>query len=85
MKNISQASFGQHGYKIVTGAANTTPPADYNIVAVTVLAEASISTETTNTTRFPNMTTVTVPAGVTLYGSWSKVTLASGTVVCYMG
>lgn len=85
MKNISQASFGQHGYKIVTGAANTTPPTDHNIVAITVLADASVSTETTDTGRFPNMSTVSVPAGVTLYGSWSKVTLASGTVVCYMG
>jgi|TARA_B100000035_G_scaffold297431_1_gene290202 hypothetical protein len=81
MKNTALTSFGQHGYKIQNGAGSIEPSSGLNFVAVTVLAEAALTTESTDTTRFPNLSSVTVPAGATIYGSWSKVTATSGDVI----
>ena len=85
MKNTALTSFGQHGYKLITTTAATTPDTDTNFVAITVIADSTtVTTETTDTDRFPNMLTQAIPSGVTVYGSWSKITLGAGAVIAYM-
>ena len=84
MKNTSLTSFGQHGYKTLIGSGSITPHSGLNFVAVTALADSYLTTETTDTDRFPNLT-CDVPAGVTIYGSWTKITATSNDkIIAYM-
>lgn len=85
MKNTNLTSFGQHGYKLITDVTATTPTDGFNFVAITPIADnTTVTTETTDTGRFPNMASTAIPTGVTVYGSWNKITLGAGAVIAYM-
>ena len=85
MKNTSLTAFAQHGYKIKDGAGAIEPDSGLNFVAVTALKGSEITTTTTDTDRFPNLSSVTLPAGATIYGSWNKITATSGDfIIAYM-
>ena len=85
MKNTNLTAFGQHGYKVITTTDATTPTDGYNFVAVTALADSTtLTTATSDTNRFPNMATQSIPTGVTVYGSWNSITLGAGAVIAYM-
>jgi hypothetical protein len=85
MKNTNLTAFGQHGYKVITTTDATTPTDGYNFVAVTAIADStSLTTATSDTDRFPNMATQSIPTGVTVYGSWNSITLGGGAVIAYM-
>ena len=85
MKNTNLTSFGQHGYKVISNTTATLPVEGHNFVAVTVLADSTtMTTESSDTDRFPNMATQAIPTGVTVYGSWKKITLGAGAVIAYM-
>tara|TARA_R110000824_G_scaffold379136_1_gene570982 strand:+ start:807 stop:1124 length:318 start_codon:yes stop_codon:yes gene_type:complete len=85
---------GQSGYVYVS---NTGSAGAGTYVAVTSLgttaagAGASTITFTTPTEGnlsdfYPTMTTIEVPAGVTIYGRWSNITVAANdAAVCYKG
>ena len=81
---------GQAGYKIleVGGTADTGDAVDgVEYVALTVLVAATITTASNDASMFPNLATLTVPAGTTIYGRWNKVTAATsgGFVIVYKG
>ena len=55
-------------------------------VAITVLEAATISTESNDSDIYPDLSTITVPAGTTIYGRWNVITIGSGdTAICYRG
>jgi hypothetical protein len=77
----NNASFGQYGGAYATGLV--TIPNGQVIVAVTSLDD---TTQVGNAdTGYPQMGTVAIPKGVTLYGRWSSMTVAgaSGKAVVY--
>ena len=85
MKNTNLTAFGQHGYRVITGTDAVTPTDGYNFVAVTAIADGTtLTTATSDTDRFPNMSTQAIPTGVTVYGSWNSITLGAGAVIAYM-
>ena len=56
--------------------------------AVTVIAAATFTTLTAEDSAHPSTSDfsgVTIPAGVTIYGRWTAIELATGSVVAYNG
>ena len=91
------AQLGQGGYMHLDqaggsggggGTDNTgTESAGVEYVAIQVLEAATVSTVSNDTNTYPNLDGATVPAGTTIYGRWSKVTIATtnATAICYRG
>ena len=91
------AQLGQGGYMHLdeaggsgggSGTDNTGTAADgVEYVAITVLEAATVTTVSNDTDTYPNLATMTVPAGTTIYGRWNKVTIATSnaTALCYRG
>ena len=77
--NYQQAAFGQKGFEHLTGAQSA-PAGNYN--AIQVLAEASL---TVTASSGESLSSVTVPAGITIVGKFTAVSIASGTVLAYKG
>lgn len=85
MNRPDQAAFGQFGNAYKSGATPVTPPSGKSIVAISVLADATLTCVSENA-DFGTLTGVAVPAGVTVYGRYTSVTPdASGRVICYFG
>ena len=81
---------GQGGYKYIdqAGTANTGTAADgVEYVAVTVLEAGTITTASNDTSIYPTLTAIPVPAGTTIYGRWNKITAVGSnvTAICYRG
>jgi len=84
------AQLGQGGYKHIdqAGTDNTGTAADgVEYIAVTVLEAATVTTVSNTPDIYPDLATITVPAGTTIYGRWNKVTIATSnaTAICYRG
>jgi hypothetical protein len=84
------AQLGQGGYKHIdqAGTDNTGTAADgVEYVAITVLEAATITTVSNDPATYPDLSTITVPAGTTIYGRWNLVTVATSnaTAICYRG
>lgn len=74
--NANLQAFGQSGFDYVTtGTINS-----HTYIAITVLATASISVTSAGG---DDLSSVSVPAGVTIYGKFSSITVASGRVLVY--
>lgn len=74
--NANLQAFGQSGFDYVTtGTINT-----HTYIAITVLATASISVVSDGG---DDLSSVSIPAGVTIYGKFSSVTVGSGRVLVY--
>lgn len=78
------ASFGQYGLRILTGNAT----AGETFVAIQAMAESVITTNVQlldgkggDTT----ITSLTIPAGVTIFGKFVDLQVASGKVIAYKG
>lgn len=78
---ILNESIGGYGGKYIATTDATTPATGYNFVAVQVIADAVI----TLVGDITGITTVTVTAGQVIYGRYSSITLASGSVIAYNG
>lgn len=76
--NYQLATFGQKGFKKVD-ASNDAPAGHYN--SILVIDDASISCTSVNG---DDLITEEVPAGVTIVGMFTDVTVASGTVLVYI-
>ena len=75
--NFQRAAFGQNGFDYLTGnAANL----EGDFVAIQALSQAVVSV---TVGVGDALTSVTVPAGVTIYGYFTSIDLASGTVLAY--
>ena len=68
---ILQESMGGCGAQYITGST------DGDFVAFTVILDAG----SVSTTGSPTLSTIDVPAGVTVFGKMSNITPASGTTV----
>ena len=75
-----QANTGEYGGKY-SGAATITPATGFVFVAVQVISDAVI----TLVGDITGITGVTVYAGTIIYGRYTSITIASGSVIAYNG
>ena len=91
VQEAQNAALGQAGYVLLSDSNTGTAAAGVEYVAVTILAEsdALVSTTSVDTDKYPNLSTVPVPVGTTIFGRWSQVTVASASgtakAICYRG
>jgi len=79
---------GQAGYDIVTATSvNQTTNPNTNWIAITMIVGTTITTATSvDTNVWDSISGLEVPAGTTIYGRWSVITIGSGdTAICYRG
>ena len=81
VQEAQNAKMGQGGYD--TGSVTEVAGVEY--VAITALAAATVSTTSHDTSLFPDLSSVAVPVGATIYGRWKTVTEDSGTILVYKG
>ena len=79
--------FGQFGNAVVNNDDEQaySAPSGKNVVAITFLADSTFTSLTPFNSDFIEDPAVTFPAGVTLYGRFSALQLATGTAVVYLG
>ena len=84
--NIDKQSFGQAGATYLSGISLTITK---EICAITFISDTVFSAEGTDTI-WPDLTDTggnfdsdVFPAGVTIYGQFTKVSLTSGAALCY--
>ena len=77
--NFQRQVLGQKGLRTVRAGGAGTSGEFYR--AITVLADAVIST---TAEAGDNLSSVTIPAGVTVYGLFSSVSVTSGEVLAYI-
>ena len=97
VNEASNVGLGQSGSMLVdTASAAKTPPTGSGIVAITFLEDTTFSALVqTDAAKHAGTSAVsfgyavdssnTFPQGVTLFGNYSSVTLASGSCICYFG
>lgn len=79
MDNIKKAFFAEHGSEILSGAESNSTTGPF--CALVVLNAAVIDSMTSDITGAADIEdTITLPAGVVLYGRITAVTLTSGVV-----
>jgi len=88
-------AFGQLGCEFQGGTAAFTVPSGQVIVAITLTENSQFTTLTPESAIFcgtgstdvngDDMTGDSFPKGMTIYGRWSALTLASGAAICYFG
>lgn len=76
--NYQLASFGQKGFKLVENGT-AAPAGHYN--SILVLDDASVTCTSLNG---DNLTDVDVPAGVTIVGMFTSISVDSGVVLAYI-
>jgi len=93
VQTSQNVALGQGGTSFVKSGG--TAITAQNIVAITIIEDATFSTLTSAST-FAGVdsagvegsaidNTLTFPAGVTIYGGWTDVTVSGGSVICYHG
>ena len=97
VNEASNVGLGQSGSMLIdTASAAKTPPTGFSIVAITFLEDTTFSALVqTDAAKHAGTSAVsfgyavdssnTFPQGVTVFGSWTAFTLASGSVVAYLG
>ena len=89
------AAFGQFGCEFQGGTTAFTVPDGQVVVAITFTEDSTLTTLTPESDLFcgtgasgvngDNMTTDTFPKGLTIYGRWSALKLATGAAIAYFG
>ena len=87
-------ALGQAGSSYLDGGESVTSLSG-SVVAITMTEDTTFTTLTQTDARFTGTGTSThgnsvvnsdiFPAGLTIYGRWSAVTVNSGACVCYLG
>jgi hypothetical protein len=78
---IATAEFGQRGVIVETGATALT---GLNAYAIQCLADTTFATLTESGKSGDNMTGFAIPAGLTIYGNFTAITLTSGKIRIYI-
>lgn len=78
-QNHQLATFGQKGFDLLTGSQSALLATHYN--AVTCLEDAVLTVTSVNG---DNLSGVVVPAGGTIYGLFTAVSITEGTVLAYI-
>ena len=74
--NANLQAFGQSGFDYVTtGTINS-----HTYIAISALEDASISV---TAGAGDDLSSVTIPKGMTIYGSFSSITVSSGKILAY--
>ena len=90
VKQVSNASIGQGGCIFEDGTSAVAG----NIVAIQFLADSTFTTLTPRSSAFIGTaggsgdaidSSNTFPQGITVFGDWTGLTLASGTIIAYFG
>jgi len=76
---------GQGGSTLQAGSGTQTPPSGKTIVAIQALNANVVMASSTPETGFVDLLTSTIPAGSTVLGRWTSVTLTSGNAIIYFG
>ena len=78
---FNQQSFGAAGFKHITVTDDVT---GLDVVAITVLEEATVGANGIVTTTGDDLASGTViPAGLTIYGDFTSIHLSVGKVIAY--
>ncbi|HWL51353.1 MAG TPA: hypothetical protein VNQ90_02900 [Chthoniobacteraceae bacterium] len=72
-------AFGAHGAKVVTDTNEATGP----FYALTALDDSVVASATSSNVS-GNLTDLPLPAGTTIYGTFTAFTLTSGKVIAYL-
>ena len=79
---------GQAGSSVITSSSSSTPKTGV-YVALTVLDPCKFSSLTPEDSYFISDTDIgaatEIPAGITLYGRWTEVTISAGMIIGYNG
>ena len=81
--NLLASSLGQDGSFLISDTTENTLPQHKKFIAIQVLEDASFGTLNGNLTG--NVTGVKFPAGTILYGRFTTIKLAYGSVIAYLG
>lgn len=73
---------GMNGGKAITGTSKVTPAAGTYFCAILATASCVVASQE-NVTGSDNPTLGPIPAGATVYGKFSSITLTSGTAIGY--
>ncbi len=76
-----QSSLGQNGGKYIATTDATTPTAGHFFTAIQVISDCVI----TCIGNITGITAVSLSAGTIIYGNYTSITLASGSVIGYYG
>ena len=79
-KNVSDAMMGNLG-GVYSAAATITPNATYIFNAIQVITDAVLTCTGSPT----GITAITIEAGTVIYGRFTQIVIASGTVIAYQG
>lgn len=75
---------GGGGADIVAASGSDVTLNAHNYVAITAITACDVDLTSTDTDIWDSHTTLVIPAGTTIYGSWSAVVIADGdTAVVY--
>jgi hypothetical protein len=75
--------FGQNGNAIVT--ATYTAPTGYNVIAISFLEATTFTSLTPLSSEFITDPSQTFPAGLTIYGNFTAMEIATGSAIVYLG
>lgn len=78
-QNHQLATFGQKGFDYVTGSASASLGTHYN--AVTCLEDAVLTVTSVNG---DSLSGVVMPAGATVYGLFTAVSITEGSILAYI-
>ena len=94
VQEAQNAALGQAGAKFISDNETHTLAGGGNFVAIQCLEDTVFAALTPSDTskgygvgsyNGNTMASETIPAGVTIYGSWTTVDLTSGLVIAYIG
>tara|TARA_Y100000114_G_scaffold148587_1_gene161834 strand:+ start:1540 stop:1812 length:273 start_codon:yes stop_codon:yes gene_type:complete len=80
--DFQKLSFGDKGLRIVP--ASGTSNAGENFCAIQAIETSVITCDIDTAAGDASITSLTLPAGVIIYGNFDDVNCASGKVICYL-
>jgi len=72
-------TLGYHGGKYITTTSATTPDNGKKFFAIQAITDTVINQVSGNI----NVASISLSAGITIYGEWTSITLTSGSVIAY--
>jgi len=79
-QDFQASSFGEYGFRVVDSSFSQPSGEVYR--AITIAQDASVTVVCDNGDSF---TTKALPAGLTIYGKFNSISVASGLVIAYIG
>ena len=82
LTNLLNDSFGQNGGVYIDDTNPATPATGYNFIAMQAIEDTVVSAAVGNIT---NIAGITISTGTIIYGTFTSITLTSGSVIAYQG